>query len=425
MTAAATSPDVWTPPSATEPLDAVVSLPGSKSITSRALVLAAIAEAPSQITGVPATRDTLLMADALRALGVAVDDAGDSYTVRPSQPRGPTAVDCGLAGTVMRFVPPVAALARGTVAFDGDPRARQRPMGEMLRALRALGADIDADAAGLPFQLRGVGRMPGGAVTLDASSSSQFVSALLLAGARYADGVDVRHDGGPMPSRPHIDMTVAMLRERGVIVDDAEPMRWQVRPGAVSARDVAIEPDLSNAAPFLAAALVAGGSVTVPDWPAQTTQPGDRLRALLATLGADVDHSDAGLTVSGRQIRGVDVDLHDVGELTPVMAALCAVADGRSRLRGVGHLRGHESDRLSALARELTALGCDARETEDGLEIRPRPMHAGLFHTYDDHRMAHAAAVLSLVVPGLAIENVATTAKTHPDFVGAWTAMLA
>jgi 3-phosphoshikimate 1-carboxyvinyltransferase len=408
-----------------EPVDAVVRLPGSKSITNRALLLAALADNPSTLHRPLIARDTALMAQALRSLGAKVEESADAITVRPAPLRGPAAVDCGLAGTVMRFVPPVAALSTGVVAFDGDPRARLRPMGAMLAALRTLGAGLDADAASLPFEIRGVGRVRGGVVSIDASASSQFVSALLLAGARYDEGVDVRHDGKPVPSLPHIAMTVTMLRDRGVAVDDTEPNRWAVAPGAIAAKDTDIEPDLSNAAPFLAAAVATGGRVTVPDWPLATAQPGDRLREILAALGAEVRLSADGLTVSGRAIHGVDIDLHEVGELTPVVAALCALADGPSYLRGIAHLRGHESDRLAALARELSALGCDAREIADGLEIRPQPLHASVFRTYDDHRMAHAAAVLALVVPGTGIENVATTAKTHPDFVGAWTAMLA
>jgi 3-phosphoshikimate 1-carboxyvinyltransferase len=429
VTAAATSPDVWAAPTAAVPVRSTVRIPGSKSITNRALVLAALASGESALTRPLLARDTALMAAALRSMGVSIestDPAADAITVRPAALRGPAVVDCGLAGTVMRFVPPVAALAAGTIAFDGDPRAHLRPMGAVLGALRALGADVDADAVSLPFELRGVGRLRGGVVTIDASSSSQFVSALLLAGARYDDGVDVRHDGKPIPSVPHIEMTISMLRERGVEVDDTEPNRWVVRPGRIAAKDVEIEPDLSNAAPFLAAAIATGGSVTVRDWPRRTDQAGDRLRDILAAVGAVVGLGDDGLTVvGGGAIRGVDLDLHEVGELTPVIAALCALADAPSHLRGIAHLRGHESDRLAALAAELSGLGCDARETDDGLEIRPRPLRAGVFHTYDDHRMAHAAAVLALVVPGVGVENVATTAKTHPDFVGAWTAMLA
>jgi 3-phosphoshikimate 1-carboxyvinyltransferase len=425
VTAAATSPNVWAAPAVTAPVVADVRLPGSKSITSRALLLAALADRDSTLRRPLIARDTALMAQALRSLGVDVAESHDAMTVRPAPLRGPAEVDCGLAGTVMRFVPPVAALATGPVSFDGDPRARLRPMGEVLAALRSLGADLDAAATSLPFVIRGVGSVRGGEVTIDASSSSQFVSALLLAGARYDHGVDVRHDGKPVPSLPHIAMTVAMLRDRGVEVDDSEPNRWVVAPGPIAGSDIDIEPDLSNAAPFLAAAVATGGSVTVRDWPRTTAQPGDRLRDILTEFGSDVRVGSDGLTVVGRAVNGVDIDLHEVGELTPVVAALCALADGPSHLRGIAHLRGHESDRLAALAAELSALGCDARETEDGLEIRPAPLHAGVFHTYDDHRMAHAAAVLALVIPGIGIENVATTTKTHPDFVGAWTAMLA
>jgi 3-phosphoshikimate 1-carboxyvinyltransferase len=325
----------------------------------------------------------------------------------------------------MRFVPPVAALADGPVAFDGDPHARTRPMGEVIGALRRLGVDIDDGGRGaLPFTVHGTGRVQGGTVTLDASASSQFISALLLAGARYVDGVDVRHDGKPVPSLPHIDMTVDQLRLHGVEVDDGEPNRWRVRPGTVRAVDVLVEPDLSNAAPFLAAAAVTGGEVTVRDWPRQTTQAGDQLREILALMGADVALHDRGLTVRGTGgLRGIDRDLHDVGELTPAVAALCALAGTPSRLRGVAHVRGHETDRLAALARELTGLGGDVEETDDGLVIRPATLHAGVFHTYADHRMAHAGVILGLAVGGLLVEDVATTAKTFPAFPDAWSRM--
>jgi 3-phosphoshikimate 1-carboxyvinyltransferase len=418
-------PDPWPAPRATAPVHATVSLPGSKSLTNRALVLAALSDGPSVVRRALRSRDTELMAAALTALGSVVDTTGEDWTVTPGQPIGGSAVDCGLAGTVMRFVPPVAALADGPVAFDGDPHARTRPMGEVIGALRRLGVDIDDGGRGaLPFTVHGTGRVQGGTVTLDASASSQFISALLLAGARYVDGVDVRHDGKPVPSLPHIDMTVDQLRLHGVEVDDGEPNRWRVRPGTVRAVDVLVEPDLSNAAPFLAAAAVTGGEVTVRDWPRQTTQAGDQLREILALMGADVALHDRGLTVRGTGgLRGIDRDLHDVGELTPAVAALCALAGTPSRLRGVAHVRGHETDRLAALARELTGLGGDVEETDDGLVIRPATLHAGVFHTYADHRMAHAGVILGLAVGGLLVEDVATTAKTFPAFPDAWSRM--
>ena len=334
-------------------------------------------------------------------------------------------MDCGLAGTVMRFVPPVAALADGTVTFDGDAAARVRPMGEVLGALRALGVRIEPVASSLPFALEGSGSVRGGVVTIDASASSQFVSALLLAGARYDEGIDVRHDGKPVPSLPHIAMTVAMLRERGIDVDDSEPNRWRVAPGPVVGIPVEVEPDLSNAAPFLAAALVTGGTVTVAGWPRVTTQAGDALRSLLPMFGADIVLDDHGLTVTGPETpHGIDADLHDVGELTPVLAAVCALADSPSHLRGIAHLRGHETDRLEAMAKQLTSLGGGVTELTDGLEIRPRRLHADVFSTYHDHRMAQAGAVLGLRVRGMTVEDIATTSKTHEAFVAQWSALV-
>jgi 3-phosphoshikimate 1-carboxyvinyltransferase len=414
----------WTAPPADGQVDATLELPGSKSMTNRALILAAIAETPTIVRRPLRSRDTLLMADALRALGTGVDGTGD-WTVTPAALKGPAAVDTGLAGTVMRFLPPVAALADGEVAVDGDPRARERPMGPLISALRALGVELDDGGRGsLPFTIRGRGRVPGGAVTIDASGSSQLVSGLLLAAPRFDKGAEVRHEGPPVPSAPHLEMTVGMLRAAGASVE-VEADVWRVAPGPLTGGDIVVEPDLSNAAQFLGAALVAGGRVTVRDWPARTTQPGDALRTLLSDMGAQVTHDETGLTVRGDgSFRGIDADLHDVGELTPVMAALAALADSPSRLTGIAHLRGHETDRLAALVTEINALGGDVRELPDGLEIRPRPLHGGLFHTYEDHRMVMAAAVLGLAVPGVEVENVGTVAKTLPDFTELWTRML-
>jgi 3-phosphoshikimate 1-carboxyvinyltransferase len=407
-------------------VDRVVSLPGSKSLTNRALVLAAIADGPSVVSRPLRSRDTLLMAAALTSLGTRIDDtdgpgAGD-WAVTPQVWDRDADVDCGLAGTVMRFVPPVAGLARGTVGFDGDPHMRLRPVGQMLSALTALGVHVDDDGRGaLPFAVRGSGTVAGGTVTIDASASSQFVSALLLAGARYEHGVDVRHVGKPVPSLPHIEMTVQMLRQHGVEVDDHDANRWAVAPGPLAAVDHAIEPDLSNAAPFLALGAATGGRVTVTDWPATTTQPGDELREILTLMGCEVSLADGDLTVQGpARLSGVDLDLHDVGELTPAIAALCALADSPSHLRGVAHIRGHETDRITALATELGRFGADVTEREDGLSIRPASLHGGTFHTYADHRMAHAGVILGLAVDGVLVEDIATTSKTFPDFATAW-----
>ncbi|TDE56089.1 3-phosphoshikimate 1-carboxyvinyltransferase [Nonomuraea mesophila] len=416
---------LWPAPTATTPVSATVSLPGSKSVTNRALLLAALADGPGVVRGALRSRDADLMVAALRALGTTLVAGGESaagvdWHVTPGPVRGGVRIDAGLAGTVMRFVPPMAALADGPVHFDGDPHARKRPMGPILDALRALEARIDNDA--LPFTIEGP--VTGGEVTLDASGSSQFVSGLLLAAARFDKGLTIRHEGPPVPSQPHIEMTVQLLRAAGVSVDDGERDVWRVEPGPIAARDVTVEPDLSNAAPFLAAALVTGGTVTVPSWPAETTQPGDALRGLLTSMGATVTRT-ADLVVTGTgRITGIDADLHEVGELTPTIAALAALASTPSRIRGVSHLRGHETDRLAALAAEINRLGGDAEETDDGLVIRPRPLRGGTFHSYDDHRMATAGAVIGLAVPGVRVENIATTAKTLPDFVQMWTAML-
>jgi 3-phosphoshikimate 1-carboxyvinyltransferase len=370
-----------------------------------------------------ASRDTWLMADALRALGIAIANDTSEWQVTPAALRGPAEVDCGLAGTVMRFVPPAAVLADGPVRFDGDPRARERPMGTVLDALRALGADITGDA--LPFDLHGTGGIDGGPVTIDASASSQFVSGLLLSGARYRHGLTVHHDGKPVPSLPHIEMTVAMLREVGVDVDDSKPNTWRVEPGVIRARDWVIEPDLSNATPFLAAVAVAGGTVSVPHWPSSTTQPGDAIRSILTEMGVEVSLSDGVLTVTGDgTLSGVDIDMHEIGELTPTVAAIAVFADGPTRLRGIAHLRGHETDRLAALCAEINRLGGDAAETEDGLVIRPRPLHDGAWRAYADHRMATAGAVIGLRVAGVTVDDIASTTKTLPDFPGMWAGML-
>jgi 3-phosphoshikimate 1-carboxyvinyltransferase len=448
----------WQAPAAARPVHARLRPPGSKSVTNRALVLAALAGGPAVITNPLRARDTLLMAAALRALGATIEDASanpggggeddggtggaggagvvTAWRVTPGQVSGAAVVNVGNAGTVLRFVPPAAALARADVEFRGDDRAAARPVGPLLAALRELGALIhDQGRGAVPFIVRGRGGMSGGTVTLDASGSSQLVSGLLLSAPRYDKGVEVRHDGARIPSAPHIAMTVQMLRDAGAHVETwpagpgmSAPDRWQVHPGELRPAAVAVEPDLSNAAPFLAAALVTGGSVTIDGWPERTSQPAGQILELLTRMGATCAPTPGGMRVTGAgTIHGIAADLGDVPELVPVLTALAALADSRSAFTGIAHMRGHESDRLATLAGEIGALGGDVTEREDGLEIRPRPLRGDgvRFASHDDHRLVMAAAVLGLALPGgLRVGDAATVGKTFPDFTMRWSAML-
>lgn len=418
----------WHAPSTLTPVHATVTVPGSKSQTNRALVLAALAtpQGSSTVSGALRSRDTDLMIGALQALSVTVDGAGSELTISGTiAPQPDIRIDCGLAGTVLRFVPPAAALGTETVTFDGDEQARVRPIAPLLDALRGLGVDIDGD--GLPFAVRGAGSVAGGTVHIDASASSQFVSGLLLSGAAFTDGLTIVHTGESVPSAPHIAMTVSMLRDAGVDVDDSEANRWRVSPGPIAARHWDIEPDLSNAVPFLAAAVVSGGIVRLTGWPQVSIQPADDIRAILEKLGSVVRHGSSYLEVHGADTYGgFEVDLHDVGELTPTVAVLAALAsDGSvSQLSGIAHLRGHETDRLAALSAEINGLGGQCDETPDGLVITARPLHGGAWRSYADHRMATAGAIVGLRVPGVEVEDIGTTAKTLPEFPQLWAEML-
>jgi 3-phosphoshikimate 1-carboxyvinyltransferase len=402
-----------------------IRLPASKSLMNRLLVLAAVADGPSVLGNPLVARDTALMADALRRLGATIDESASEWTITPGPAvSGSVQIDCGLAGTVMRFVPPLAALSHATVTFDGDARARERPMSTTIESLRGLGVPVDSASGKLPFTVHGLGRVAGHELSIDASASSQFVSALLLAAPRFPRGLTLHHAGTSLPSQPHIDMTIAELRKRGVVVDDSVAGTWRVEPGPIRALDVAVEPDLSNAGPFIGAALVTGSDVPIADWPADTAQAGDAWRSIFQRFGGIVTEDGPEqlmfVGIDPWSIDGIDLDLHDVGELTPVVAAVAAFAHSECRLSGIAHLRGHETDRLKALATEINGLGGDVEETDDGLVIRPRPLHGGVFHTYDDHRMVHAAAVIGLRVPGVLVENAETTAKTYPGFIDDW-----
>jgi 3-phosphoshikimate 1-carboxyvinyltransferase len=399
------------------------------------LILAAQADSPSTLRRPLVSRDSELMVAGLRALGVGIEEKNvvvngveeHQWVVTPAPLRGGVKVDVGNAGTVMRFLPPLAALASGDVAFDGDPRSYERPLGPVIKALEELGISIEHGGRySLPMKLHGTGKIPGGALTIDATASSQFLSALLLVAPSFDNGIVATHKGGLLPSMPHIEMTVDMLRSFGAQVSvDTSAQSWSVKPGKLHGQNLVIEPDLSNAAPFLSLAMVCGGSITIADWPSVTTQPGDQLRSIFTQMGAKFSMDERGLTLTGTGvIHGIDIDLHDVGELTPSIAAVAALADSPSHLRGIAHLRLHETDRLAALTREINALGGNVVEEESALHITPAPLHGGVFHTYDDHRLATAAAVLGLVVPGIEVENIATTRKTLPDFPGLWSSLL-
>jgi len=512
-------PDVdWPAPAAVTAVRASIGLPGSKSITNRALILAALADGPTTITGPLRARDTDLMAGAVTALGASVDSAGNNQTgngllpasesgiTRPIQPAGPAqagpaqagpvqagpvqggpvqagtaqagtvdareghanggqptwtvtpgwasgtiAVDVGNAGTVLRFVPPAAALATGDVRFSGDPRAAQRPVGELLAGLRQAGVEVDDGGRGaVPFVVRGRGQVRGGHVTLDASSSSQLVSGLMLAAPRFEQGIQITHDGPRIPSAPHIAMTAAMLSAAGADVESWSsagdttgrggahgdrargagqpvPDSWRVRPGRLAPGTIVVEPDLSNAAPFLASALVTGGTITIPGWPAVSLQAASHILDVLRQMGATCEATADGMRVTGTgRIHGISADLRDISELAPVLTALAALADGPSEFTGIGHMRLHESDRLAVLAAEFGALGGQVAELPDGLRVVPRPLRAGPdpFDSHDDHRMVMAAAVLGLAVPGLRVRNASTVAKTFPGFLTLWHQML-
>jgi len=422
-----TAHELWPAPfRGQKPVTSRVTIPGSKSVTNRALILAAQADSPSTLRKPLISRDSELMSAGLQAMGITITGK-DAWVVTPASLRGPAKIDVGNAGTVMRFLPPLAALAQGDISFDGDPRSHERPLGPVIKALEELGIEIEHEGRySLPMVIKAMGSIPGGDLVIDASASSQFLSALLLVAPSMKNGITAQHRGGSLPSMPHIDMTVQMLRDFGAVVHvDKAAQSWRVEPGILRGQDLVIEPDLSNAAPFLSIAMVCGGSITIADWPKSTTQPGDQLRDIFTQMGAQVEFTTDGLTLTGgKAIHGIDIDLHDVGELTPSIAALAALADSPSHLRGIGHLRLHETDRLAALTREINSLGGNVVEEETALHITPAPLHGGTFHTYEDHRLATAGAVIGLVVPDVLVENVATTRKTLTDFPGLWNSLV-
>jgi 3-phosphoshikimate 1-carboxyvinyltransferase len=413
-----------------EPINAKISIPGSKSATNRALILAAIAKTPSRLRKPLSSRDADLMVKGLQSLGCKIDEIkteqGFDYQITPQKLSGPTQIDVGNAGTVMRFLPPIASLATGLIHFDGDARSHERPLEPVIKALEQLGASIEhGNKYRLPLTINGSGQIKGGEVEVDASASSQFISALMLLGPSTMNGLTIKNTGKTLPSMPHIEMTIQMLRQFGATVEVGQNS-WTVRAGDLLGQDLTIEPDLSNAAPFMAAAMICGGSVEILDWPKSTSQPGDQLRDIFAKMGAKIEQNSEGLKISGSgKINGIDIDLHDVGELTPSIAAVAALASSPSTLRGIAHLRLHETDRLAALANEINNLGGDVTEGPGELLIKPAKLVASqIFKSYEDHRIATAGAIIGLAVKDINVENIETTKKTLPDFPGMWQEML-
>lgn len=423
---------VYAAPAAEGAVRATVTVPGSKSLTNRELIIAAIADGPGRLISPLHSDDSRRMVDALRALGVGIEevDAGSEFgpdlVVTPAKLGGGATIDCGQAGTVMRFIAPLAGLAQNDVHLTAHETALHRPMGGLISALRDLGVDIDDEGTwALPFTIRGHGRIRGGRVEIDASASSQFVSGLLLAAPRFDVGLHLVHIGEHLPSLPHIDMTIEALSRRGIRIERPATGEWLVEAGVPRAKEIAIEPDLSNAAPFLAAALVTGGTVSVTGWPVHSTQPGHLLPEILQAMGAHVGRHSGTLTVrAGSGIHGVDLDLSAASELTPTLVGLAVFADAPTTIRGIGHIRLHETDRIAALIENVRALGGEAEELPDGLRIIPRELHGGTWAAYHDHRMATTGALIGLRVAGVEIDDIGTTAKTLPEFTLLWERML-
>ncbi len=423
------SPSVYRCPQAHGPLDATVELPGSKSLTNRALVAAALADGVSILSNVLIADDTLLMIEALRQLGIAVtvDERACATEVtgcRGHLPESSANLYCGNSGTTIRFLTAMTALGQGRYELDGVARMRRRPIGGLGSALQTLGAGIEyLGEEGFPPLVVHAQGLRGGQVAFETPESSQWVSALLLA-APYARGDVFVEVQGDLPSRPFVAMTTAMMERFGVeVIQDArETLRLIVEaPQCYTAAHLAIEPDATNATYFLAAAAVAGGRVTVRGLTADSLQGDIRFVEILEKMGCRATWGPRDLSVEGpaatQCLRGVDVDLNAMPDTVPTLAALAIFADSPTTIRNVANLRVKETDRLRALKTELSKLGADVDELPDGLVIRPPPqLTPAAIDTYDDHRMAMSFALVGLRCPGLVINDPQCCAKTFPDF---------
>jgi 3-phosphoshikimate 1-carboxyvinyltransferase len=401
-------------------VDADVQIPGSKSLTNRALVLASLADGTSTLGGALVADDTEAMAAAMTQLGAVVDLRSDRCTVTGFGGRlrpGPIDIDARLSGTTARFVLPVLTLGDGPYLLDGAQPLRDRPMGPSIEALRRLGAQVDdSDRPGhLPVVVR-AGTLQGDGVGVDGVLSSQFTSGLLLAAAAMPDGLAVDLLG-PVVSRPYLEMTLAVLRAFGVDAGSDGERRLWVRPGGLQPTDYRIEPDASAASYFLAAAAICGGRVRVGDLGSASLQGDARFAELLERMGAEVHQGPHVTEVRGTgHLRGIDADLTDLPDMAQTLAAVAVFADGPTRVRGVEVIRGHETDRIAAVVTELGRCGIEADEHDDGFTVHPGTPRPARIETYRDHRMAMSFSLLGLRVPGIEIVDPGCVAKTFPDF---------
>lgn len=403
------------------PVSGTVRLPGSKSLTNRALVLGGLAEGRTLIEGALFSDDTLLMAEGLRALGLSVeaDAAAVRFTVWGQGGRLPApeaTIDAGGAGTVARFLTAVAALGFGRYVIDGSPRMRERPIGDLVSALRALGSDLEAPSGCPPVLVRARG-LAGGSAAVAGEVSSQFLSALLLVAPLAESRVALAVEGA-LVAAPYVDMTLKMMEAFGVHVERGGGA-FRIAPQRYRPQNYPVEPDASSASYFFAAAAITGGRVAVPGLRRDSLQGDLGFLGVLERMGCDVEWTETGVEVRGpERLRGVDVDLNNMSDMTMTLAALAPFADGLVRIRNVAHIRRQESDRLGALATELRRLGQEVLEHSDGLEIHPRPLRPAVVQTYGDHRIAMAFAILALRTDGVAIAGPECVTKTFPAFFG-------
>jgi 3-phosphoshikimate 1-carboxyvinyltransferase len=396
--------------------------PGSKSITNRALVCAALAEGESLLMGAPESEDTDVMMKALGRLGIVVQHDPAAATVRVAGcggqlPAREADLYVANSGTTARFLTAVCALGQGTYRLDGTPRMRERPIADLLGALGQLGADAVSERGNgcLPVIVRGRG-LRGGWATLAGNVSSQFLSALLMA-APYADADVELTLRGDLISWPYVGTTLAVMASFGVTVRTPQPLHFVIAaPQHYQARSYAIEPDASAASYFFAAAAITRGEVTVEGLSRGGLQGDVAFCDCLRQMGCEVRNAADRITMLGRPLRGIDADLSAMSDTAPTLAAVALFAEGPTTIRGVAHIRHKESDRIHALATELRKLGATVDERPDGLEIIPGPLHGAEIDTYDDHRMAMSLALVGLAVPGVVIRNPACVAKTYPHF---------